>query len=127
VLAFEQGDFDAFVSMLAEDAILSMPPWLYWLEGKEAVVASLRSPGTWEGELRAGRYRVVPTAMNGQPAALSYLRVPERDGRGPAARYSAICLTVMALDPQGRIAELAVFARPELFAAFGIPSTVEAG
>ena len=93
VQAFETGDFDRFVSMLAEDAVLSMPPWLYWLDGREAVVATLRSPGTWEGELRSGRYRVLPTSMNGQPAALSYLRLPDRNrdpARGRAGRIGPL-------------------------------------
>src|SRR5262245_32465295 len=67
VHAWETGDVDAFVSLLAEDAIMSMPPWPYWLDGREAVAAAFRHPGTWEGEPRPGRCRLVPAAMNGQP------------------------------------------------------------
>ena len=31
---------------------MNMPPWEYWLDGKEAVVATMRSSGTWDGEPR---------------------------------------------------------------------------
>ena len=118
VRAWETGSFDDFVSMLAEDAVMSMPPWAYWLAGREAVLATMRSPATWEGEPRPGRYRLVPTAMNGQKAALAYVR--GRDGY-----YRAVCLTVLTLDRNDRISELAVFVLPKLFTAWGYPSTLE--
>jgi len=47
VRAWESGDFDDFVALLATDAVMNMPPWEYWLDGKDAVVATMRSPGTW--------------------------------------------------------------------------------
>src|SRR5436190_2130632 len=67
VRAWESGDFDDFVELLAADAVMSMPPWEYWLDGKDAVVATTRSPGTWDGAPRPGRYRIVPAPMNGEP------------------------------------------------------------
>lgn len=118
VRAWETGNFDAFVSMLTEDAIMSMPPWVYWLDGREAIAATLRSSGTWEGEPRPGRYRLVTAPMNGQPAALAYLR-------GDDGRYTALCLTVLTVDGDGRVSELAVFVLPEHFAAWGYPSIIE--
>ena len=39
VRAWESGDFDDFVALLATDAVMNMPPWEYWLDGKDAVVA----------------------------------------------------------------------------------------
>lgn len=118
VRAWETGNLELLVSMLAEDAIMSMPPWVGWLDGREAVAATLRSPGTWDGEPRAGRYRLVTTAMNGQPAALAYMR-------GIDGRYTAVCLTVLTLDQAGRISELTVFVLPEQFTRWGYPSTLE--
>jgi RNA polymerase sigma-70 factor (ECF subfamily) len=118
VRAWETGNLELLVSMLAEDAVMSMPPWFYWLDGREAVAAALRSPGTWDGEPRAGRYRVVPTAMNGQPAALAYLR-------GTDGHYTAVCLTVLTLAQGGRISELTVFVVPEQFAAWGYALTLD--
>jgi RNA polymerase sigma-70 factor (ECF subfamily) len=118
VHAWETGDFDSLVAMLTEDAVMSMPPWIYWLDGRDAVVATLLSPGTWEGEPRPDRYRIVPTAMNGQPAALAYVK-------GPEGRYVAVCMTVMDLDGEGRIFDMTVFVLPQHYAAWGLPISLE--
>jgi RNA polymerase sigma-70 factor (ECF subfamily) len=119
VRAWESGDFDDFVALLATDAVMSMPPWEYWLDGKDAVVATIRSPGTWDGEPRPGRYRIVPAPMNGDPGGLAYVL-------GPDGRYHAVCLTVLSLDASGRVAELTTFVLPELFAAWGFPAVLDA-
>lgn len=118
VRAWESGDFDDVVALLARDAIMSMPPWEYWLEGKDAVIDTMRSSGTWEGQPRPGRYRLVAAPMNGEPAALAYVRAPD-------GRYRPVCLTVLSLDPDGRIEELTTFVLPELFAAWGFPALLE--
>jgi RNA polymerase sigma-70 factor (ECF subfamily) len=118
VQAWESGDFDQFVELIANDAVMSMPPWEYWLEGKDAVVATMRSPGTWDGEPRPGRYRIVSAPMNGEPGGLAYVR-------GADGRYHSVCLTVMSLDGDGRVAELTTFVLPELFAAWGFPPVLE--
>jgi RNA polymerase sigma-70 factor (ECF subfamily) len=114
VRAWESGDFDDFVELLANDAVMSMPPWEYWLDGKDAVVATMRSPGTWDGEPRPGRYKIVPASMNGEPGGLAYVR-------GPDGRYHSVCLTVLSLDAGGRVVELTTFVLPELFEAWGFP------
>ncbi len=118
VRAWESGDFDDFVALLADDAVMNMPPWEYWLDGKDAVVATMRSPGTWDGEPRAGRYKIVLAPMNGEPAGLAYVR-------GPDGRYHAVCLTVLSLDAAGSIGELTTFVLPELFAAWGFPAVLD--
>jgi RNA polymerase sigma-70 factor (ECF subfamily) len=104
--------------MLTEDAVLTMPPWVYWLNGRDAVVATMLSPGTWEGEPRPGRYRIVPCGMNGQPAGLAYVRF----GDGP---YVAVCMTIMTLAPDGRISRMDTFVLPEQFTAWGLLATLE--
>ena len=119
VRAWERGDFDDFVALLATDAIMSMPPWEYWLDGKDAVVATMRSPGTWDGEPRPGRYKMVSAPMNGEPAALAY--VLAADGR-----YHPVCLTALSLDAEGRVPELTTYVLPELFAAWGFPPVLDA-
>ena len=119
VHAWESGDFDDFVKLLAADAVMSMPPWEYWLDGKDAVAATMRSSGTWEGEPRPGRYRIVHAHMNGEPGGLAYVR-------GHDGRYHAVCLTVMSLDASGRVVELTTFVLPELFAAWGFPLALDA-
>lgn len=115
--AWETGDIDRLVSLLAEDAIMSMPPWPGWLNGRDAVAASIGHPLTWNGEPRPGRYRLLPVGMNGQPAALAYLR-------GDDGRYHAVCLTVLTLDAGGRVSEMTVFVLPDQVAAWGCPPTL---
>ena len=119
VRAWETGDFEDLVSMLTEDAVMTMPPWVYWLDGRDAVVATMLSPGTWDGEPRPGRYRIVPCGMNGQPAGLAYVRF----GDGP---YVPVCLTVMTLAADGRISALDTFVLPEQFTSWGLPATLGA-
>jgi RNA polymerase sigma-70 factor (ECF subfamily) len=119
VHAWESGDFAGFVELLAADAVMSMPPWEYWLDGRDAVVATMRASGTWDGEPRPGRYRIVAAPMNGEPGGLAYVR-------GPDGRYHAVCLTVLSLDAGGRVAELTTFVLPELFTAWGFPPVLDA-
>jgi RNA polymerase sigma-70 factor (ECF subfamily) len=120
VRAWETGNLDLLVSMLAEDAVMSMPPWLGWLDGREAITAALAHPQTWDGEPRPGRYRLLPVGMNGQPAALAYVR-------GDDGRYAPVCLTVLTLDAKGRISEMTVFVLPEQVKAWGCPPAVSEG
>ena len=118
VRAWESGDFDDLVALLATDAVMNMPPWEYWLDGKDAVVATMQSTGTWDGVPRPGRYKIVPAPMNGEPAGLAYVRAPD-------GRYHAVCLTVLSLDADGRIVELTTFVLPELFTAWGFPAVLD--
>jgi RNA polymerase sigma-70 factor, ECF subfamily len=117
VRAWESGNFDDFVELLANDAILTMPPWEYWLDGKDAVVATMCSSGTWSGEPRPGRYRIVSAPMNGEPGGLAYVL-------GEDGHYHSVCLTVLSLNDEGRVAELTTFVLPELFAAWGFPAVL---
>ena len=119
VRAWETGNLDLLVSLLAEDAMMSMPPWLGWLDGREAIAAALAHPQTWDGEPRPGRYRLLPMGMNGQPAALAYMR-------GDDGRYAPVCLTVLTLDRKGHISEMTVFVLPEQVEAWGCPTTLDA-
>jgi RNA polymerase sigma-70 factor (ECF subfamily) len=118
VRAWETGDFEKLVSMLTEDAVLTMPPWVYWLDGRDAIAATMQSRGTWDGEPRPGRYRIVPCAMNGQPAGLAYVRF----GDGP---YVPVCMTVITLAPDGRISGMDTFVLPEHFTAWGLPAALD--
>lgn len=119
VHAWESGDFAEFVELLANEAVLSMPPWEYWIDGKAAVVETMWSPATWDGEPRAGRYRIVSAPMNGDPGGLAYVR-------GADGRYYSVCLTVLSFDANGRVNELTTFVLPELFEAWGFPSVIDA-
>jgi hypothetical protein len=89
ITAANMGDEVSFGELLQplnrdEDAIMSMPPWVYWLRGRDALAEAFLNPATLEGKPRPGRYRLVPAAMNGQP--------DERQVRGEAPVESAIVM-----------------------------------
>ena len=66
IAAWERSDVDAVVALLAEDVVMSMPPYAEWYRGRAAVAAFLA-----ETPLHAGRrWRLDPTTANGQPAVV---------------------------------------------------------
>ena len=76
--AVERGDTDGVVSLLTDDAWLTMPPEPYEYQGPHGhrdVPARPRSP-------RGAPLRLVPTRANGQPAFGCYLP----DAQAPIAR-----------------------------------------
>jgi RNA polymerase sigma-70 factor (TIGR02960 family) len=67
--AWESADLDALVALLTDDAFIAMPPTPFGYEGRDVVTrfcASLFDAG--------GRFDLVPTRANGQPAFGAYLR-----------------------------------------------------
>jgi RNA polymerase sigma-70 factor, ECF subfamily len=118
VHAWETGNMDGLVAMLTQDAVMNMPPWIYWLAGRDAIAATVTSPGTWQGLPRPGRYRIVPTALNGQPAGLAYVRADD-------GRWVSVCMTVVTLDDDGRVTAMDVFVLPGHFESWGHPPVLE--
>jgi RNA polymerase sigma-70 factor (ECF subfamily) len=110
--AWERADVDAVKAMLAEDAILAMPPHPTWYAGREAIGEFLRlrpfQPG-W-------RERIVPTRANGQ---LAFAHYAWHDGV-----FAAHALGVLALRGE-QIADLTFWRSPDAFAQFGLPPTLE--
>jgi RNA polymerase sigma-70 factor (ECF subfamily) len=116
VRAWEASNLDGFVALLREDAVLSMPPWPHWYRGRDAI----RTFFTWAWRpSNAGRWRIVPTAANGQPAFVQYLR--EAD----TSVYVAHGIDVLTLHDDA-IAAITVFRDRALVAAFGVPTTLSA-
>ena len=62
--AFARYDVEAMVALLAEDATMSMPPYAWWLRGRDRIGATLRHG---DGSCRGAR--LVPAAWNGSAAA----------------------------------------------------------
>ena len=110
--AFERGDIDAILTLLAEDATFTMPPYATWYRGREAIADSWLMPGG-----PPPRLRYVPTRANGQLALATYQL--DRDEGG----YFPIALDVLTLDGP-RIADVTAFRMPEAFRSFGLPDTL---
>jgi RNA polymerase sigma-70 factor (ECF subfamily) len=65
--AFEEYDIETLVSLLREDAIMSMPPFAWWLDGRAEIRTVLEAAGRpCDGS------RLVPTRANGSPAFWQY-------------------------------------------------------
>jgi RNA polymerase sigma-70 factor (ECF subfamily) len=109
--AFERGDVDAILRLLAEDATFTMPPYPDWYRGRDAIADSWLMPGG-----PAPRLRYVPTRANGQLALGTYLL----DGDD---RYVPIALDVLTLDGS-RIADVTAFRTPGVFRSFGLPDAL---
>src|SRR5919108_680508 len=107
--AFERGDVDGIVALLAEDATFEMPPYATWYHGREAIADSWLMPGG-----PPGRLRYVPTRASGQLAIGAYAYDPER------SRYLPIALDVLTLRGH-RISAVTAFRTTELFPRFGLP------
>jgi RNA polymerase sigma-70 factor, ECF subfamily len=110
--AWEAADVDTIVSMLAEDARFSMPPWLEWFQGQEAIRTFLL-----DGPLRS-RWRFLPTTANGQLAFGTYMWDDEAGAFVPGG------LDVLTIH-DGRVAEVTVFLEAD-FARFGLPARLSA-
>jgi RNA polymerase sigma-70 factor (ECF subfamily) len=107
--AFERYDITSLVTLLHEDAVMSMPPFDLWLRGPLEM-------GRWflgQGKDCRGS-RLVATAANGSAAFGSY----RPDGQGG---HQPFALQVIEISGD-RIVGHHNFLDPALFAAFGLPS-----
>ena len=78
--AFERGDVDTILSMLAEDATFAMPPYAGWCRGRQAIAASWLMPS-----LPAADLRYIQSSASGQPALAAYRWNDEERGYMPIA------------------------------------------
>jgi len=111
--AVESGDIDEVVALLADDALLTMPPHPLEYEGHEAIAAFLRN----RAELRGAAFRVVPTRANSQPAFGCYLPDPHAAVARP---YGMIVLTLAG----DAISAITWFSDTSVFRNFGLPRTL---
>ncbi|MFB8087480.1 RNA polymerase subunit sigma-70 [Streptomyces sp. NPDC055992] len=110
--AFEAADVPALVRLLADDAVLEMPPVPLWYRGSRDYgrflerVFRMRGSGWGMRELTA----------NGQPALAAY-------APGPGGGHRLHTLQVFTVT-EGRIARNVVFADPRVFEAFELPGEI---
>jgi RNA polymerase sigma-70 factor, ECF subfamily len=123
--AWERGDVEAVVAMLAEDAVIAMPPMPTWYRGREAAAVFLGEfafAARWSGTRfvrEERRVRLVRTRANGQLAFAAYGLEPGGDRLKPYA------LQVLALRGM-QIVEITGFVGAEHFARFGLPAELRA-
>ena len=112
VNAFERYDITSLVALLHDDAVMSMPPYDFWLRGPVEM-------GRWflgEGSGCRGS-RLVPTAANGCAAFGSY----RPDGHGGHQPWALQVIEISG----DRIVGHHNFLDTALFAAFGLPARLE--
>jgi RNA polymerase sigma-70 factor, ECF subfamily len=122
--AWERGDVDAILAMLAEDATFTMPPLPTWYRGHDAIGLFLTRHALRD------RWRLVPTRANGQLAFACYAWDAD------TGSYTALSLDVLTL--QGaRATEVTSFVTPytrgparehfaaDVFERFGLPDRLD--
>jgi RNA polymerase sigma-70 factor (ECF subfamily) len=109
--AWDAVDIDALVSLLSEDAVMTMPP-------ERMRIAGARSIGDFFGSVPQGgrldEIRLVRTSANRQPALAAYTRGDE----GKQRPYGLMVLQIEG----GRIAGIIGFPDPWLFEQCGLPT-----
>jgi RNA polymerase sigma-70 factor (ECF subfamily) len=113
--AFLRYDVDELTSLLREDAILSMPPYTMWLQGRDAIGQWLIGPGAG-----CRHSRLVPTRASGAPAFGQYRPNPN-GGHSPWA------LLVLDLAGDGIRSWTAFLDVEALFPLFHLPASLPAG
>jgi RNA polymerase sigma-70 factor (ECF subfamily) len=93
---------------------LAMPPHPTWFDGREAILVAMRAGF----DPQFGSLRAVVSGANHQPAVAHYLRAPGEP------EYRALAIDVLRFEG-GRVAEITSFPEAGLFAAFGLPPTLE--
>jgi RNA polymerase sigma-70 factor (ECF subfamily) len=106
--AFERYDITSLVALLHDDAVMSMPPYDFWLQGAQEMGKWFVGPGSaCEGS------RLVRTTANGCPAFGAY----RSDAEGGHKAFA-----VQVIEVSGdRIVGHHNFVDPSLFPVFGLP------
>jgi hypothetical protein len=111
--AYERGDTAAIITLLTEDATLTMPPLPFIYQGQAPVADFLTAI------CATRRFRLIPTRANGQPAFGCYLR---DDTTQIARAHGLIVLTLSG----ERITGITRFLDNSLLPRFGFPRNLPA-
>ncbi|MFD8571623.1 sigma-70 family RNA polymerase sigma factor [Streptomyces sp. NPDC057694] len=116
VSAFEGYDMKALTELLAEDAVMTMPPFDLWLRGTDDITGFMLTLGhECEGS------RLLPVSANGTPAFAHYKPDPDTGGFKPWA------IQVLEIS-EGRIVGFHCFLdlAERWFPLFGVPDRLDA-
>lgn len=112
--AFESYDIDKLVELFTADAVWEMPPFTGWYQGPQQIVSLIKHNCPAE---RPGDMRLVPTTVNGQPAAAMYMHNPQ------TGQHEAFQLHVLDVSADG-VFHVVAFLDAALFAKCGLPITL---
>jgi RNA polymerase sigma-70 factor, ECF subfamily len=112
VQAFEAADVPGLVRLLAEDAVMEMPPVPLWYLGRRDYGLFMRRVF----EMRGPGWRARRLSANGQPAFAAY-------GPHPAGGHRLHSLQVFTVS-RGLIVRNVVFADPAVLEAFELPERI---
>ncbi|WP_113704199.1 sigma-70 family RNA polymerase sigma factor [Nonomuraea lactucae] len=101
--AFERYDVESLVSLLHEDATMSMPPFTWWLRGRDDIRRAMLGSGA-----PCGGSRLLPTSANGSAAFGQYLS---------GEPFALLVVEVAA----GRVTGTTTYLGARLFPLFGLP------
>jgi RNA polymerase sigma-70 factor (ECF subfamily) len=109
VTAFESGDVPAILSLLAEDARLTMPPLPAWFDGRAEIgrFLDLRMFGT--------PWKLLPLRANSQLAFACY------QGDEDGTRYPLSAVNLVTVHA-GLITEITGFLYPGMYRHFPVPA-----
>jgi RNA polymerase sigma-70 factor (ECF subfamily) len=116
VAAWERQDVEAIVAMLADDAVLAMPPEPTWFAGRDAIAAFLAAIPL---AASTPRHRLVPTSANGQVAFGHY---SWRDEPRAFVRHAITVLTLRGTE----IEQITFFRTGDAFTGFDLPDRLTA-
>ncbi len=112
VQAFERHDVDELRAVLREDAHTSMPPFAWWVRGRD-VLAGLMTSGACDGA------RLVATAVNGSPGFGQY----RPDPHGVLRPFGIVVVELR----EGAVSHVVTFlGTTDRFAEFDLPTTLPA-
>lgn len=110
--AFEAADVPALVRLLADEAVLEMPPVPLWYRGRRDYGLFLRRVF----DLRGPGWAMRRLTANGQPALAAYAPAPG----GGHWLHTLQLFTIVG----GRVTRNVVFADPRVFEAFDLPRQI---
>jgi RNA polymerase sigma-70 factor (ECF subfamily) len=110
--AFERYDITSLVSLLHDDAVMSMPPFNFWLRGPVEMGRFFLGQG-----IGCRGSRLLATSANGCAAFGSY----KPDGHGGLEPWAIQVIEVSS----DRIIGHHNFINPDLFGAFGFPGHLD--